>query len=56
VGAGFGRGAGAWDFLISTKEVEKAAGQSVAEIFENQGEAAFREMETAALKKARAEL
>jgi len=40
-----------WSFFDLDKEVEKAAGQSISEIFERQGEAAFRALETEALKK-----
>lgn len=34
-----------WDFLDSDREIERAAGLSIAEIFAGQGEAAFRQME-----------
>ena len=40
-----------WSFFDLDQEIEKAAGESVTEIFERQGEAAFRSLETAALKK-----
>ena len=40
-----------WCFYDLDQEIEKAAGQSVTEIFANQGEAAFRALETQALEK-----
>ena len=40
-----------WSFFDLDQEIEKAAGASVTEVFDNQGEAAFRVLETAALKK-----
>ena len=40
-----------WSFSDLDSEVEKAAGQTVAEIFESQGEAAFRAHESEALRK-----
>lgn len=40
-----------WSFFDLDQEIEKAAGESVAEIFERRGEAAFRALETEALKK-----
>ena len=40
-----------WCFFDLDEEIEKAAGCTISEIFESRGEAAFREMETAALKK-----
>jgi shikimate kinase len=39
-----------WSFFDLDQEVEKAAGESVTEIFDRHGESAFRERETAALK------
>src|SRR6266853_1479532 len=39
-----------WSFFDLDREIEKAAGESIAEIFEKRGEAAFRACETAALK------
>ncbi len=40
-----------WCFHDIDEDVEKAAGCAISHIFETQGEAAFREMETAALRK-----
>jgi shikimate kinase len=40
-----------WSFFDLDEDIEKAAGCSIASIFDTRGEAAFREMETAALKK-----
>jgi shikimate kinase len=39
-----------WDFVDSDRLVEAHAGVTVAEIFEKRGEAAFREMEAAAIR------
>ena len=44
-----------WSFFDLDEEIEKAAGESIAQIFERRGEAAFRELETAALQEARPE-
>jgi len=40
-----------WSFFDLDQEIEKTAGESVMEIFERHGEAAFRALETEALKK-----
>jgi shikimate kinase len=40
-----------WSFFDLDREIEKAAGASVAEIFDQRGEAEFRALETEALKK-----
>jgi shikimate kinase len=40
-----------WSFFDLDKEIEKAAGESVAEIFQRHGETEFRRLETEALKK-----
>jgi shikimate kinase len=40
-----------WSFYDLDEEVEKAASCTISEIFDTRGEAAFREMETAALQK-----
>ena len=40
-----------WCFFDIDEEVEKAAGCAISEIFETRGEAAFRELETEALRK-----
>jgi shikimate kinase len=40
-----------WSFFDLDCEIEKAAGASVAEIFDHRGEAEFRALETEALKK-----
>jgi len=40
-----------WSFFDLDEDIEKAAGCTIAHIFETRGEAAFRELETAALKK-----
>ncbi|MGB6610844.1 MAG: shikimate kinase, partial [Acidobacteriaceae bacterium] len=40
---------GGWDFVDTDRIVEARAGMAVAEIFEKRGEAAFREMEAAAI-------
>jgi shikimate kinase len=40
-----------WSFFDLDEEVEKAAGCTIAHIFESRGEAAFRAMESAALQK-----
>ena len=39
-----------WRFTDLDSEIEKAAGRSVAKIFEDEGEAAFRKRETEALR------
>lgn len=39
-----------WQFADLDSEIEKAAGRSVAKIFEDEGEAAFRKRETEALR------
>ncbi|HEV2200898.1 MAG TPA: shikimate kinase [Bryobacteraceae bacterium] len=39
-----------WSFFDLDEDIEKAAGCTIAHIFETNGEAAFRELETAALK------
>ncbi|MBQ3712209.1 MAG: shikimate kinase [Bacteroidales bacterium] len=39
-----------WQFADLDSEIEKAAGQTVAKIFEDEGEAAFRKRETEALR------
>ena len=39
-----------WRFADLDSEIEKAAGRSVAQIFEDEGEAAFRKRETEALR------
>jgi shikimate kinase len=41
-----------WDYLDSDAEVERATGATVPELFARQGEAAFRDAETAALRRA----
>ena len=40
-----------WSFFDLDQEIEKAAGESIADLFEHKGEAAFRALETEALKK-----
>ncbi len=40
-----------WSFLDLDAEIEREQMRTIAEIFEQQGESAFREMETAALEK-----
>ncbi len=40
-----------WSFFDLDQEIEKAAGASVAEIFDQRGESEFRTLETEALKK-----
>jgi shikimate kinase len=40
-----------WSFYDLDLEIEKAAGVSVSEVFDHRGEAAFRALETEALKK-----
>jgi shikimate kinase len=40
-----------WSFFDLDQEIEKLAGESVSEIFDRRGEAAFRSLETEALKK-----
>ena len=40
-----------WRFHELDAEIEKAAGMTISEIFDRQGELKFREMETAALRK-----
>jgi shikimate kinase len=40
-----------WTFFDLDQEVEKAAGASINEVFDQQGEAAFRALETEALRK-----
>ncbi len=40
-----------WRFYELDAQIEKAAGMTISEVFERQGEPAFREMETAALRK-----
>ena len=40
-----------WSFYDLDQEIEKAAGETIADLFDRQGEAAFRELETTALKK-----
>jgi shikimate kinase len=40
-----------WSFFDLDQEIEKAAGETIAEIFEKQGEEGFRALETEALKK-----
>lgn len=39
-----------WQFADLDSEIEKAAGRSVAKIFEDEGETAFRKLETEALR------
>lgn len=39
-----------WSFVDLDEEIEKSAGTTIARIFDTLGEAAFREMETAALR------
>ena len=39
-----------WSFYDLDEEIEKSAGCSISEVFDTRGEAAFRQMETAALK------
>lgn len=41
-----------WRYLDSDREVEEAAGHTVAELFESGGERAFRSLETDALRRA----
>src|ERR1700680_3619606 len=40
-----------WSFYDLDQEIEKAAGVSITDVFDQQGEAAFRALETEALKK-----
>lgn len=40
-----------WSFFDLDREIEKAAGESITDLFDNKGEAAFRALETEALKK-----
>lgn len=40
-----------WSFIDLDEDIEKAAGCTISHIFETRGEAAFRELETGALKK-----
>ncbi len=40
-----------WSFFDLDEEIERAASSTVVELFESRGEPAFRELETAALKK-----
>ena len=40
-----------WDFIDTDAEIEKEQGRKISEIFETEGEQAFRDMETRLLKK-----
>jgi shikimate kinase len=40
-----------WSFFDLDEEIEKSTGETISEIFEQRGEAAFRALETEALKK-----
>ena len=40
-----------WDFIDTDAEIEKEQGRKISEIFETEGEQAFRDMETQLLKK-----
>jgi shikimate kinase len=40
-----------WSFYDLDQEIEKAAGESITDVFDHRGEAAFRALETEALKK-----